>query len=103
MTFLRSLPATFPAVLAALLCGTAAVHRVGLHSAAYTTSPLVSIEVILALVTMFALVAQLPVHVAFIVLRRWRWLGASLLGWACGLGLLVAAFAIDAPTLLYMT
>jgi len=103
MNLLRALVIGSPLPVGLALVGLASLHRLQLDGPDYVHGP-VQTAVVVALLAQLILLAPQPVVWGVLIIRRqWRWLLASIVLGAVGLGLFVAAFIIDAPTLLYAT
>jgi hypothetical protein len=90
------------------LCGgvlvmTAALHRLQLSSAGYTSSPLIDVEMTLIIFILLFLVAQPPLAVFRCFKKQWRRIGIIGINTVIGIAALIAAMIIDSPTILHMT
>ncbi len=94
-----------------LICGgvlicAAAAHRLQLNLTepqAYTSSPLVGVEMIL-MITLLILLVISPLYAIFLMLKQqWLEFGILAINVVIGIVCLVVAWSVDAPTLLYMT
>ena len=99
---MKAVLVSLPALLGLCLDLVAAVHRSGLSDPGYTTSPLVPVEVALAAATGLLLLAGPVVLVVLALKKQWRGLAGATAADLIGFLALIAAFAIDAPTLLGM-
>ena len=70
---------------------------------AYTSSPLVAVEMGPVLIMGLVLLVHFVRSIYLILKRRWPNLGILTINTVLGLGCIVAAMQIDAPTLVYMT
>jgi hypothetical protein len=96
---------------ALVICGivlvvAAGAHRLQLHTAApkpYTSSPLIAIEMTLIPIMCLILLMHFVRSIYLILKKRWRDLGMLAINTIVGVGCIIAAMQIDAPTLIYMT
>ncbi len=101
--------ARFLGTWALSLCGGMLVLAAGLHRLqlgspnSYRSSPLIPVEMILMLLVILLELAYLLSAMVLLVTRRWRQLLIAGINMVVGLGAWLAAMAIDAPTLIYMT
>jgi len=95
--------AALPVLLGLALVIVAAVHRAGLSGASYTHSPLIAVELGLVVALGLSLLGTPVAALVLLVRGDWRWALGEALSTGTGLALLIAAFAIDAPTLVAMS
>jgi hypothetical protein len=95
-------------ILGLVLISAAAAHRLQLAGAqdlkAYTTSPLIYIELILMVLLLILLVVPSPIYAIYLIVKKqWRDLGVLAINCVLGTISLVAAMAIDSSTLIFAT
>jgi len=93
-------------ICGAVLVIAAGIHRLQLDTATpkpYTSSPLIAIEMALIPIMCLILLMHFVRSIYLILNKRWRDLGILTVNTVVGIGCIIAAMQIDAPTLLYMT
>lgn len=82
---------------------TATLHRIGLDSPGYTSSPLIPLEMILMIIVAVLILTQPILAVICCFQRQWRNLGIIAINTVVGIAAWLGALYIDSPTLIYMT
>ena len=86
-----------------ILLISATIHRLGLESPGYTSSPLIHVEMIMMIFVALLVLVQPLLAIFLCFKRRWRQLGIVAINTVVGIGALYAAMHIDSPTLIHMT
>jgi len=96
---------TLVIIMSVILLLAAIIHRfqLGAPDSAYTKSVLVQVEWICLLALFLLNAISLLIGIGYAFIRKWGNAGQSILFSGVSIILIVSAFIIDAPTLIYMT
>ena len=89
--------------LSVMLIAAATMHRIRLNTDDYSRSPLVAVEMFLMMVIALFVLVQALILLWSWWQRRWHVVRACGINSIIGIGALISAMLIDAPTLMYMT